>query len=65
MKVRIGDTTYDDIQHPIMLILTPQDKRNILHMPQGSNKYISCPGELTKETQENLAAWANSNAVNQ
>lgn len=62
MKVKIGDVTYDDNTTPIMLILTPQDKRNLSHMPQGILNYISHPGELT---QEQVNAWASTTADNQ
>ena len=62
MKVKIGDTIHDDALEPIMLILTPQDKRNLAHMPQGTLNYISHPGELT---HEQLNAWAITTADNQ
>jgi hypothetical protein len=50
MKVKIGNTTYDSSDEPIMLIMNEQDKFNISHMHPDATKYCSYPEEINKET---------------
>ena len=39
MQVKIGNTTYDSNDQPIMIILSDQDKINISNMLPECNKY--------------------------
>jgi len=39
MKVKIGDTTYDSDDQPIMVILTSTERRQIANMDPGAEKY--------------------------
>ncbi len=43
MKVKIGDTVYDSSQEPILLILTPRERLDIISMPSGVDKYVFSP----------------------
>ena len=52
MKVKIGDTTYDSNNQPIMLILSDRDKENIRKMDPEAMKYAEFPKGYTKEEAE-------------
>lgn len=43
MKVKIGDTTYDADDQPILVILSDRDKENIAQMPRRATKYCCYP----------------------
>jgi len=43
MKVKIGKTIYDSEETPIMVILSQEDKDNILNMHPEMFKYCSFP----------------------
>ncbi len=43
MKVKIGDTVYDSSKEPILLILTPRERLDIIAMPSSVDKYVSSP----------------------
>ncbi len=43
MKIKIGDTVYDSSKEPILLILTPMERLDIIAMPPGVDKYVSSP----------------------
>jgi len=43
MKVKIGDTVYDSSIEPILLILTPKERLDIISMPSNVDKYVSSP----------------------
>lgn len=45
MKVKIGDKIYDGAEVPVMVILTPGDKKNIKNMLPEATKYAQCPQE--------------------
>ncbi len=49
MKVKIGNTVYDSLVEPIMLVLSDEDKFNISHMDTKATKYLSYPESMTKE----------------
>lgn len=56
MKVKIGDTVYDAEKTPIMLILTKQDKENIINMDAKHKKFVIFPENTNKEE---IVKWAN------
>lgn len=43
MRVKIGDTWYDDQHEPIMVEVTERDRWNIKHMPLDNQRYASFP----------------------
>ncbi len=43
MKVKVGDTVYDSKEEPILLILSPVDRLNIIAMPPNISKLVSFP----------------------
>jgi len=43
VKVKIGDTVYNSALEPILLILTPQERLDIISMPSRVDKYVSSP----------------------
>jgi hypothetical protein len=43
MKVKIGDKIYDGANEPVMVILTPEDKKNIANMAEHATKYCMYP----------------------
>ncbi|NJB83631.1 hypothetical protein [Wenyingzhuangia aestuarii] len=49
MKVKIGDTVYNAEETPIMLILTKQDKENIINMDAKDTKFVIFPDNSDKE----------------
>ena len=49
MKVKIGDRVYDANEEPIMVILTEQDKVNILNMIPEATKYCVFPDTVDTE----------------
>ena len=57
MKVKIGDTTYDSNNEPIMIIMTKMDKYNIKNMAPDSDRYASFPKDTEFKTQKSRKAW--------
>jgi len=49
MKVKIGNTIFNSLEQPIMIILEEDDKTNIGSMPNSNNKYCSFPEEYDIE----------------
>lgn len=43
MKVKIGNTVYSSDDQPIMVVLSPDDKKNIARMPEAATKYAEYP----------------------
>lgn len=43
MKVKIGDIVYDSKDEPIMVILSPTEKRQIATMPPSQTKFLDYP----------------------
>jgi hypothetical protein len=43
MRVKIGETWYDDRDTPIMVEVTERDRWNIKHMPLDNQRYASFP----------------------
>ena len=43
MNVKIGNKLYDPNKEPIMIILSDEDKKNILNMDQNCTKYACFP----------------------
>jgi len=39
MRVKIGETIYDSNEQPVMIILSPTEKRQIAHMGPMDTKY--------------------------
>jgi hypothetical protein len=56
MKVKVNDMVYDANEVPIMLILNPLDKVNIMNMQTTADRYACFPGDCdwSKEEKE---AW--------
>jgi hypothetical protein len=54
MKVKIGDKIYDSEEQPIMVVLSPADKKNIGNMDHAHTKYCSytCKGFSEEEIEE-------------
>ena len=49
MKVKIGDTTYDSSEQPIMLILNVGEREQIANMPRESKgKYCQAPDSVSE-----------------
>jgi hypothetical protein len=49
MKVKIGETVYDAVKQPIMVILSEEDKRNIADMSPTATKYCEGPDTMCEE----------------
>jgi len=49
MKVKIGNTIYDPAKEPVLLILDPIDKLNIMAMKPEANIYVSHPKAMPLE----------------
>lgn len=47
MIVQIGNKIYDAAIEPIMLVFTPQDKRNIASMPRWATRYCAAPDTMS------------------
>jgi hypothetical protein len=54
MKVKVGNTIYDSAEEAVMVILEPQDKKNIANMPEHFKHYCMYPDHLDPET---IKAW--------
>lgn len=52
MQVKVGDTVYDDVEQPVMVILSPEDKENIVNMASNATKYCSYPEKMSPEEAE-------------
>jgi len=50
MKVKIGDTYYDSEDHPIMIVLSDADKRNIANMHPSATKYCVYDSSMDNKT---------------
>ncbi len=57
MKVKIGDTVYDSSKEPIMLILTPRERLDIISMPSGVDKYVAAPEGIDLNRSPFLRQW--------
>lgn len=55
MKVKIGDTTYDSTQTPIMIICSNAERQQMADMEPGATKYCQYPG-TPKWQDDNYAA---------
>lgn len=62
MKVKIGNTVYDSSSEPIMIILSPEDKKNISSMQDSATKYASFPDGWTDPAQ--MRAWMKTDQNN-
>ncbi len=49
MKVKVGDKVYDSNEEPILLVMSVDDKVNIMNMPKEATKYCSFPDSMTVE----------------
>ena len=49
LKVKVGDKIYDSSKEPVMVILTNNDKYNIVHMPKDYKKYCCYPAGLDED----------------
>jgi hypothetical protein len=49
MKVKIGETIYDSVEQPIVVILSEADKRNIAGMSPTATKYCAGPDTMSDE----------------
>lgn len=57
MKVKIGDTIYDSEQEPILLILTPQERLDIIGLPPSVYRYVVAPEGINLRTSSLLRQW--------
>lgn len=57
MKVKIGDTIYDSEEEPIMVILSPMDRLNIISMAPNSCLYLAIPKGLSVKDAKLLQQW--------
>ena len=57
MKVKIGDTVYDSSKEPILLILTPRERLDIISMPSGIDKYVAAPEGIDLNRSPLLRQW--------
>lgn len=59
MKVKIRNTIYDSQKEPIMVILTPTDKKNIANMLPDCTKYCAYPDthEWTTYDGQTVKQW--------
>jgi len=48
MKIKVGDKVYTSADGPIMVILTPEDKKNIAQMLPECTKYAEFDKTLTE-----------------
>lgn len=55
MKVKVGNEVFDGGREPVMVILTPEDKKNIAAMPPFAIKYCAYPEERFKV--EDIRRW--------
>lgn len=55
MKVKVGDKIYDGSDIPIMVILEPKDKENILNAPSEMTQYAQYPA--TEEWLDKIKVW--------
>lgn len=46
MRVKVGDKVYDGKDEPVMVILTPLDKRNIEDMEPSADRYCCAPDSM-------------------
>lgn len=49
MKVKIGNTVYDAVNEPVMVLLSLEDKRNIAMMSPEDTKYACFPDKMSVE----------------
>ena len=59
MKIKVGDKIYDGEKEAIMVILTPEDKKNISDMHPDNIKYCQYPDdeEWTANSYEKIKKW--------
>lgn len=55
MIIKIGDTVFDDEDVPMMIVLSPQDKENILNMSLECTKYAQFPDDFG--SQGDMLEW--------
>lgn len=60
MKVVVGDNTYDGDKIPVMVILSNEDKDNIVNMEKHAACYCSYPANRSKANIEKWMATHNT-----
>ena len=60
MKIKIRNTIYDDNEEPVMIILSKQDKKNIINMHPDNKKYCSFPDHLY--TPKEIKKWMKNDS---
>lgn len=55
MKIRFGKSTIDGSDAPIAIFLTAEEKRNLMHMPDGTA--ILCDYPKEKYTEKEINKW--------
>lgn len=58
MRVKIGNKIYSDADEPIMVVLTNEDKFNLLYMPEDKFKYASAPDGYF-DSVDDFLKWMN------
>lgn len=56
MKVKTGKNIYDSEKEPIMIILSPKDKKNIEGMFSNYERYAAAPNSYF-DTREDFEFW--------
>jgi hypothetical protein len=64
MKIKVGDTTYDPNETPLMVILSDADKANIANMPREATKYCVFPDTMNEEEIDRWMADTEDTKVN-
>lgn len=49
MKVKIDDEIYDSNKHPIMIVLSVDEKNLIASMDDSNNKFCSFPSNINQD----------------
>lgn len=49
MKVKVGDVVTDGSDEPVMVILSPADKKYIASMPDEATKYCCYPDDMDSD----------------
>ena len=61
MLIKIGDTIYNPVDQPILVILSEQDKKLIRSMDKGNHCY--CSYDDKKHTVEEIREWISKKIV--
>lgn len=57
MRVKVGEKIYDGKEEPVMVILSKEDKDNIVGMPPELTKYAAYPDDVPREEIKKFMMW--------